>query len=44
MACEVAAQLHLLNFTGCAVAERIDEDDIIRHPPFGDRRLDIELR
>jgi hypothetical protein len=33
---EAAAQLHLLDFAGCPVAERIDEYDIVGHPPFGD--------
>src|ERR1700736_3684786 len=33
---ETAAQFHLLDFAGCAVGQRLDEDDVIRDPPLGD--------
>ncbi len=36
MTFEAMAQLHLLNLSGCAVAESFDENDIVGHPPFGD--------
>jgi len=36
MAREAAAQLHLLDFAGRAVAQRLHEHDIIGHPPFSD--------
>jgi hypothetical protein len=42
MAGEAAAQLHFLDFAGRAVAQRIDEDDIVGHPPFGD--LTFQMR
>jgi hypothetical protein len=45
MACDAMPQLHPLNFAGCTVAESIDENDVVGHPPFGDpafkmRRVD----
>ena len=41
MACKAAAQLHLLDLAGCPVAQRIDEDDIVGHPPFGDLAFQV---
>src|SRR5436305_3342128 len=37
---ETAAQFHLLHLARRAIGQRLDEDDIVRNPPFGDLALE----